>query len=182
MRSRNGAGPESGSDRIEAQKEVSTGECEQPFKPTSDKSQAPRRDWARLTCLDCGVNVVEIGEYYMISSAIWEKKLHLKWSDNLCIGCLESRLGRKLRGFTCEPGIIGFGDFISSPENPGGFEGSDLYNRRFFGEQAFAISKLKRGEPLPRGWKWKKDRRAGWGATNGQMFIGIAPSMAVETI
>ena len=40
----------------------------------------------------------EIGEYYLVSPQLWEDKLHLKWDDNLCIGCLETRLGRKLRG------------------------------------------------------------------------------------
>jgi hypothetical protein len=45
---------------------------------------------ARETCNDCGANVVEIGEYYMLSSRIWQRELGLGWHDNLCIGCLET--------------------------------------------------------------------------------------------
>jgi hypothetical protein len=51
---------------------------------------------ARFRCLDCGVNVVTSGDWYMATSEIWEK-LGLGWEDNLCVACLEKRLGRKLR-------------------------------------------------------------------------------------
>jgi hypothetical protein len=51
---------------------------------------------ARLTCMGCGVNALEIGEYYMLNPRIWEDQLGLYWQDNLCIGCLEKRLGRKV--------------------------------------------------------------------------------------
>jgi hypothetical protein len=50
----------------------------------------------RYRCIDCGVNVVAIGEFYMLKSALWEDQLGLGLSDNLCIGCLERRLGRKI--------------------------------------------------------------------------------------
>jgi hypothetical protein len=44
------------------------------------------------------VNVLTTGEFYMLNQDIWEKDLGLGWNDNLCIGCLESRIGRKLKG------------------------------------------------------------------------------------
>jgi hypothetical protein len=47
-------------------------------------------------CNDCGVDCVEIGEYYMASPEVWERQLGLGWHDNLCIGCLEKRLGRRV--------------------------------------------------------------------------------------
>lgn len=59
-------------------------------------------------CNDCGVDVVKAGEYYMLSADIWERTLRLTWADNLCIGCLESRLGRKLS----------FDDFITWHATP----------------------------------------------------------------
>jgi hypothetical protein len=59
----------------------------------------------RHRCLDCGVNVIKIGEYYMVNSEIWTDQLDLEWYDNLCIGCLEKRLGRKLQN---EPPVLDF--------------------------------------------------------------------------
>jgi hypothetical protein len=56
----------------------------------------PKAELDRLCCNDCGVNVLKIGEYYMLNPKIWEKELGLGWEDNLCIGCLEKRLGRKV--------------------------------------------------------------------------------------
>jgi hypothetical protein len=53
---------------------------------------------ARYRCLDCGRNVVEIGDFLMLRPEIWNDELHLGWDDNLCLACIERRLGRKLRG------------------------------------------------------------------------------------
>jgi hypothetical protein len=33
------------------------------------------RELARHKCKDCGVNVIKIGEYYMVSPQLWEDKL-----------------------------------------------------------------------------------------------------------
>jgi hypothetical protein len=55
-----------------------------------------RRQLARYKCNDCPVNVVTAGEFYILKPEIWEGQLKLGWSDNLCIGCLEKRLGRKI--------------------------------------------------------------------------------------
>lgn len=59
---------------------------------------------ARHVCLDCGRNVVELGDYCMVNDDIWKDQLGLKWDDNLCIECVEARVGREL---TCEE--VGFG-------------------------------------------------------------------------
>ena len=47
-------------------------------------------------CNDCGVDCAKIGEYYTASPKVWEETLGLGWKDNLCIGCLERRLGRRM--------------------------------------------------------------------------------------
>ncbi len=44
-------------------------------------------------CLDCGVSTFEVGEYYMVRDELWP----LSVDGMLCIGCLETRLGRRLR-------------------------------------------------------------------------------------
>jgi hypothetical protein len=54
------------------------------------------KELARYRCNDCSVNVVIAGECYMLNDEIWEDQLGLGWDDNLCIGCLEQRLGRKV--------------------------------------------------------------------------------------
>ena len=49
-------------------------------------------DWR---CLDCGVNTDAIDEYYMLNSDLWAV-VNPDITGNLCIGCVESRLGRAL--------------------------------------------------------------------------------------
>jgi hypothetical protein len=61
-------------------------------------------------CNDCGVNVLVTGEFCMVHPDIWEDQLGLGWDDNLCIGCIEARLGRRLKGL-CP-------DFMSFPSYP----------------------------------------------------------------
>src|SRR5262245_36912481 len=58
----------------------------------------------RRPCNDCRRDVVRAGHWYMARPEIWEGKLGLGWDDNLCLDCLEKRLGRKLRA--------GFGDIV----------------------------------------------------------------------
>ena len=60
------------------------------FEPGPVMTKMSRREIARHVCKDCPANVIEIGEYYLVSPQLWEDKLHLKWDDNLCIGCLEN--------------------------------------------------------------------------------------------
>jgi hypothetical protein len=47
-----------------------------------------------LPCSDCGTNTLEGGNYYMVHNEIWNSVA--KPDENLCIPCLEKRLGRKL--------------------------------------------------------------------------------------
>jgi hypothetical protein len=47
-------------------------------------------------CIDCGINTLDAGEYYMVKTNIW-KLTGLGISGGmLCINCLEKRIGRKL--------------------------------------------------------------------------------------
>jgi hypothetical protein len=58
-----------------------------------------------LDCVVCGINTSEIGEYYMVADAIWDT--YGPADGCLCIGCLEHRMGRRLRP----------GDFLNAPVN-----------------------------------------------------------------
>lgn len=49
-------------------------------------------DWR---CLDCGIDTDALCEYYMIHDEIWEQ-IHPNNDGNLCIACVERRLGREL--------------------------------------------------------------------------------------
>jgi hypothetical protein len=79
-----------------------------------------------VTCNDCDVDTQDIGEWYMVKdevwAAVWPKRSKREF---LCIGCLETRLGRCLTS----------DDFTDSPinefkENAFGLEKSvRLFNR-----------------------------------------------------
>lgn len=58
----------------------------------------------KFLCNDCGVDVLAIGDWYMANPEIWKDALGLGWNDNLCLACLEMRLGRELR-----PGVLDIG-------------------------------------------------------------------------
>ncbi len=47
-------------------------------------------------CVDCKVDTLSIGEFYTVSNYIWWKYGVRKKYKMLCIGCLESRMGRRL--------------------------------------------------------------------------------------
>lgn len=47
-------------------------------------------------CVDCGVNCIEINEYYMVTNGCWGRAKMASNGGMLCIGCLEKRLGKKL--------------------------------------------------------------------------------------
>lgn len=87
-------------------------------------------------CIDCGVDtsIDGIQEYYMVTKAVW-LKAGLKHPDMgrdspggqhdgmLCIGCLEARLGRKLKP----------ADFTNVPINRGWFPMSERLTNRVYG-------------------------------------------------
>lgn len=77
-------------------------------------------------CLDCGVHCGDIDEYYMIHDHLWDS-LTLKAHDGmLCIGCLETRLGRELTAV----------DFTDAPINTiGVFDQSDRLLDRISGRK-----------------------------------------------
>lgn len=50
-----------------------------------------------VRCQDCGVDTFEIKEYYMVSDACWKRSGMKCFGGMLCIGCLETRLGEKLK-------------------------------------------------------------------------------------
>lgn len=64
-------------------------------------------------CVDCGVGTISIGEWYTVCDTVWElawrgrrKSWHGKvpGTEVLCIGCLETRLGRTLTADDFKPG------------------------------------------------------------------------------
>jgi hypothetical protein len=90
-------------------------------------------------CVDCGVGTIAIGEWYMVKEEIWEeawagrrKSWHGKvpGQEILCIGCLETRLGRTLMpsDFTDAP--------VNNPDKPN--MSARLFDR---------LTKRKRGRP-----------------------------------
>jgi hypothetical protein len=81
-----------------------------------------KKQVARLCCNDCGVNVIEAGDFLMLKSAIWEGQFKLDWSDNLCLVCIEKRLRRH----------INFLD-LSNPAWVDGYPMSDVLNDRLIG-------------------------------------------------
>jgi hypothetical protein len=50
----------------------------------------------RFLCADCGVDTGKIHEHYFIKTELWLKVMQTI-HGMLCIGCLEKRLGRRLR-------------------------------------------------------------------------------------
>lgn len=49
----------------------------------------------KFLCMDCGVDTGKIGEHYMLVDSTWNA-IHDSNKGMLCIGHVESRLGRKL--------------------------------------------------------------------------------------
>jgi ferredoxin len=99
----------------------------------------------RHTCNDCGVNVIRIGDYCLIEQEIWKDQQHLKWTDNLCISCVEKRLGRKTT----------WADFYFLPPCVEGFPMSALLTERL--DWAGRVEKQKQHE-RKRKRKLERDR------------------------
>ena len=47
-------------------------------------------------CYDCGMDTHDDANYYMVKNDLWNKHFNKK-RGMLCIGCLEKRIGRKLK-------------------------------------------------------------------------------------
>jgi hypothetical protein len=108
-----------------------------------------QKEIARHRCIDCGVNVIRIGDYCMISSAIWQGRFGLGWSDNLCIACIEKRLGRPLS--------LARGDF-STVAWVEGFPLSEILKKRFGGDRR--RRQLRRAKGGESGGKRKRKGQA----------------------
>ena len=69
-----------------------------------------RKEIDRHRCIDCSINVIKAGDYCMLKPDIWENQLGLGRTDNLCIACIEKRLGRNLKfpDFACPASVEGF--------------------------------------------------------------------------
>lgn len=46
-------------------------------------------------CIECNINTSDIQEYYMIQDYLW-KQVNPQINGMLCIGCVETKLGRTL--------------------------------------------------------------------------------------
>jgi hypothetical protein len=68
-------------------------------KPATATHEPNARTKRQYLCNDCGVDVIAAGEWYMAHPKVWEGELGSGWTDNLCIGCLEQRLGRRVTLF-----------------------------------------------------------------------------------
>jgi hypothetical protein len=66
----------------------------------------PYRMFPEFMCLDCESDTLELDEYYMVQNSIWNNVVS-DGSGMLCIGCLETRLGR----------ILTQADFTDAPVN-----------------------------------------------------------------
>ena len=80
-----------------------------------------RREIARHRCNDCSKNVIKAGDYCMLDDDIWERQFGLGWNDNLCLACIEVRLGREVTMW----------DFICPPPHIEGYDMSETLSARF---------------------------------------------------
>ena len=75
-------------------------------------------------CVDCGFDTNKGHEYYMVTDKVWSaagmKQCHKIGDGMLCIGCLENRIGRKLKAK----------DFPEYPINQGFFRYSKRLKNR----------------------------------------------------
>jgi hypothetical protein len=60
------------------------------------RRRGPADNIGRFNCLDCGENTARLDEYYMVRGEVWRFAVPVG-RGMLCIGCLEHRIGRKLR-------------------------------------------------------------------------------------
>jgi hypothetical protein len=81
------------------------GQAQQRAREEEFFDRHPEHFAAQLPCHDCGVPTAEIGEYFMVTSDIWQS--YCSDARYLCIGCVETRLGRTLNRW----------DFIIAPIN-----------------------------------------------------------------
>lgn len=64
------------------------------------KCDAMEHEHKSFYCMDCGndISIWGIAEWFMVSNSVWERSGAGK-EDDLCVGCLEKRIGRKLTSY-----------------------------------------------------------------------------------
>lgn len=67
-------------------------------------------------CVDCGINTIEIGEYYMVSDACWRRAGMKPHGGFLCIGCLEERLGERLKSINFKDCPLNWRNILINPD------------------------------------------------------------------
>ena len=72
------------------------------LKTIDDLLAAAHYEQVGFDCADCGIDTSAADEYYMLHDRVWRKAAGKDIEAMLCIGCVETRLGRKLtpRDFT----------------------------------------------------------------------------------
>lgn len=94
--------------------EVPLFDGDEPFKYSCDEEA---REAAK--CMDCGKDTQQIGEYYMLHNQVWYTIAAKTCGRGmLCLGCVESRLGRPLVSADFKRGV---------PINEGFFPRSDRF-------------------------------------------------------
>jgi hypothetical protein len=94
-----------------------------------------KRAISKFKCIDCGVNTVEAGDWYMCDNELWLGELGLSISDNLCFDCLEERLERPLRPYK---------DVHLAPKSVQGMRPSERWLELFVPEARRSKSKKRR--------------------------------------
>lgn len=75
-----------------------------------------------MDCIGCGVDTDALNEFYMVTDELWKKAVpdkHEQENSVLCIGCLETRIGRQLVA----------SDFTDAPVNTLGQRSDRLKSR-----------------------------------------------------
>jgi hypothetical protein len=91
---------------------------------------------AKAKCLDCGVNVIEAGDWYMCDHSLWIGELDLGRRDNLCFDCLEERLDRPLRPYK---------DVHLAPRSVKGMKLSDRWHELFMPKRRRSHRRVRGG-------------------------------------
>ena len=79
-------------------------------------------EWFLAPCHDCGESTIPLddpSEWYMVRDEVWAASGLAPRDGYLCIGCLEKRLGRRLRPY----------DFTDAPVNGGTWKTARLLDR-----------------------------------------------------
>ncbi len=85
------------------------------------KSINQKKRERRFKCMDCKINTLHIGEYYMLKDRVCNQ-IHNNQEGMLCIGCAEARLKRRLNSKD-------FNDCFLNRHNPCGTKSMRLTQR-----------------------------------------------------